>query len=68
MADGLRDQYVQAGYESDVGVLFFTLFRTCHRTRSRVAMESSTEEWPDEPSPVWIEVPMCSFTLVGHGE
>lgn len=29
-----------------------TLFKTYHFTKSRVAIESSTEEWPLEPSPV----------------
>lgn len=39
------------------------LFKTCHRTRSSVAIESSTEEWPSDAPPVWINVPRCSFTL-----
>ena len=56
------------GYESGVVVLFFGLFRMCHRTRSRVAIESSTEEWPVDPPPVWIDIPICSFALIGHGQ
>ena len=57
----------QTGYESGVVVLFFALFIICHRTRSRVATESSTEEWPVDPSPVWIDIPRCSLALTSHG-
>ena len=39
------------------------LFKIYHRTRSNVAMESSTEECPTEPPPAWIKVPRCSFAL-----
>lgn len=39
------------------------LFITCHFMRSRVATESSTEEWPTLAPPVWIALPRCSLTL-----
>lgn len=55
-------------HESGVVFLFFVLFKMCHRTRLRVAMESSTEEWPVDPPPLWIDIPMCSFALAGHDQ
>ena len=39
------------------------LFMTCHFTRSRVAMESSTDECPTLAPPVWMVLPRCSLTL-----
>ena len=59
---------MQIGYDSGVVVLPFALFRTCHRTRSSVAIESSTDEWPVDPSPVWIDTPMCSFALICYNQ
>jgi hypothetical protein len=41
------------------------LFKTYHRTRSRVATESSTDECPTVPPPLWINIPRCSLTLAG---
>jgi hypothetical protein len=38
-------------------------FSTKCRTRSRVAIESSTEECPTEPPPFWISLFRCCFAL-----
>ena len=40
------------------------LFSTNQRTRSRVAIESSTDECPDVPPPVWMDRPNTSRVLV----
>jgi len=48
--------------EPDPSSVRFGLFKTCHRTRSSVAIESSTEECPSNAPPVWIDCPRCSFT------
>jgi hypothetical protein len=47
----------------ELGLLDFGLFDRYHLTRSRVAMESSTDEWPTVPPPACMIFPRCSFTL-----
>lgn len=42
---------------------FVFLFKTKNLTRSRVAMESSMEEWPEDPPPDWMVRSRCSRVL-----
>lgn len=52
------------GFASETACgVFLLLLRICHRTRLRVATESSTLECPVVPPPLWIVMPRCSRTL-----
>lgn len=46
---------------------FVFLFKTKNLTRSRVAMESSMEEWPEDPPPDWMVRSRCSRVLFVGG-
>lgn len=53
--------YVGGGF----GLGFGGRFKMCHFTRSNVAIESSTDECPTLPPPLWIVSPRCSRALHG---